>query len=202
MPRELTFRIGRTEYATVPRKIDRRRLYGWTELMAADDRGDACDLLTADESGKYVIPLGGTGNGIISAEGLWVERSELRAVDSDGNPAPLFASSFDTVNELSEKVSPQEFLDYAITDFYQLTEAPEALTKAVGSRIYRFDYTYNDSYNPSPAFVLAADGTLFLLIAVLNRFEWLCFGDCETIDGDFADDLTDAQDEDLDFSML
>lgn len=202
MPRELKFRIGKREYAAFPRKIDRRRLYGWTELMAADDRGDACDLLTADESGKYVIPLGGTGNGIISAEGLWVERSELKTVDSDGNPAPLFASSFDRVNVLAERVCPQEFLDYAVTDFYQLTGASEALTKAVGSHIYRFEYTYNDSYDPSPAFVLAAGGTLFLLIAVQGRFEWLCFGDCETIDGDFADDLTQMQDNDLDFSML
>lgn len=202
MPRHLTFKIGKKEYAAAPAKIDRRKLYGWTELMAADDEGRPCELLTADESGRYIIPLGGTGNGILSPEGCWVERSELKTVDPEGKPAELFRSSYDGVNQLAERVSPKEFLDYSITDFYELTEAAEGMAEAVGKNIFRFEYTYNDSYDPSPAFVMATGGRLFLLVAVRNGFEWLCFGDCETIDEDYADDLAAAGDKDLDFSMF
>ena len=63
-------------------------------------------------------------------------------------------------------------------------------------------YSYNDSYDPSPAFIMAADGTLFLLIGVKNAFEWLCFGDCETIDEEHDDRLIEEGDADLDFSMF
>lgn len=202
MPRQLTLSIGKESYTAVPVKIDRRKLYGWTELMAVDDNGDPCRLLTADESGQHIIPLGGTGNVILSAEGRWVERSELKTVDADGKVARLVQSSFDTENHLKEAVSPQEFLDHSITDFYQLTGATDGLLGAVGDQIYRFEYTYNDSYDPSPAFVLAANGTLFLLVAERNAFEWLCFGDCQSIDDDFDEDALQHSDNDIDFSMF
>lgn len=202
MPRQLTFKIGNDEYTTSPVKIDRRKLYGWAELSAADDNGQPCELLTADETGKYIIPLGGTGNGILSPEGRWVERSELVAVEPGGEPAKLFRSSFDAPNELRDKVAPQEFLDYDITDFYRLAEASDDMLKAVGDNIYRFEYTYNDSYEPSPAFVVASGGVLFLLVGIKNAFEWLCFGDCETIDDDLEEEALETGDGDIDFSMF
>lgn len=202
MPRQLRFSLDGKEYAAAPVKIDRRKLYGWTELMAVDELGAPCDLLTADESGRFIIPPGGTGMGILSPEGRWVERSELRTVDADGKPARLFRSSFDGVNALGERVAPREFLDYDVTDFYELTGDVGPLAAAVGDDIFRFEYAYNDSYAPSPAFVLAADGTLFLLVAERNAYEWLCFGDCDALDEDFADELVAAGDKDIDFSMF
>lgn len=74
--------------------------------------------------------------------------------------------------------------------------------KAVGRNIFRFEYTYNDSYDPSSAFILASGGTLFLLTGMKNGFDWLCFGDCETINDDHDDRLIQEGDEDLDFSMF
>lgn len=170
--------------------------------MAADDNGDPCELLTADESGKYIIPIGGTGIGIMSEAGRWVDRSELETVDGEGKPAKLFRSSFNTVNALSVKVTPQEYLDYSISDFYQLTDATEGMLEAVGDDIYRFEYTYNDSYDPSPAFVMAANKTLFILVGVKNMYEYLCFGDCEIIEDDHDDMIITEGDEDIDFSMF
>lgn len=198
----MTFKIGKGEYTAAPVKVDRRKLYGWTELMAVDDNGDPCDLLTADESGKYIIPPGGTGIGILSGAGKWVERSELKTVDADGKAATLYSSSFNTTNVLKNKVTPRGFLDYSITDFYELTEAPAGMLKAVGGDIYLFEYTYNDSYDPSSAFIMVAQNTLFLLVGVKNRFDWLCFGDCETIDDGHDDRLIMEGDEDIDFSMF
>jgi len=202
MPRQMTFKIGRAEYTAAPLKIDRRKLYGWSELMAVDDNGDPCELLTVDESGKIIMPPGGTGNGILSDKGRWVERSELETVDAEGKPARLYESSFNAVVVLKDKVSAQQLLDYSITDFYQLTEASPELVKAVAEDIYLFEYAYLDSYDPSPAFVMSADGTLFLLVAERNAFEWLCFGDCETLDEDFQDEILGTGDKDIDFSMF
>lgn len=202
MPREIRFKIKNKEFTAAIEKVDRRKLYGWTELMAVDDNGDPCSLLSADESGKFIIPLGGTGIGILSESGRWVERSELKTVDEKGKIAPLFRSSFGKVNVLRRKISPQEFLDYDITDFYELTDSSADILKAVGNDIYMFEYSYNDSYDPSPAFVMTAGNVLFLLVGVKNAFEFLCFGNCETIDDDNDDRLMEEGDEDIDFSMF
>lgn len=202
MPREIRFKIKRKEFAAVVLKVDRHKLYGWTELMAVDDNGKPCSLLSADESGKFIIPLGGTGIGILSDSGKWVERSELKTVNDKGKQVPLFESSFDQVNILKKKVTPEEFLEYDITDFYELADTASEMIKAVGDDIYTFLYSYNDSYSPSPAFVMTANNTLFLLVAVRNDFDFLCFGNCETIDDDEDDRLIEEGDDDIDFTMF
>lgn len=202
MPREIRFKIKNKEFTAAIEKVDRRKLYGWTELRAVDDNGNPCSLLSADESGKFIIPLGGTGIGILSESGKWVERSELKTVDEKGKPVGLFESSFNKVNVLQRKISPAEFLDYDITDFYELTDSSADIMEAVGNDIYMFEYSYNDSYDPSPAFVMAAGNALFLLAGVQNAFEFLCFGNCETIDDDDDDRLIEEGDEDIDFSMF
>lgn len=202
MPREIVFKINKKEFRVSPLKIDRHKLYGWIELMAVDENEDLCQLLMTDKSGKYVIPLGGTGIGVLSESGKWVERSELETIDNKGKPANLFESSFNKVNELKHTVTSEEFLDYNITDFYQLTNVTKEMIKAVGDKIYRFEYTYNDSYDPSWAFVMAAENKLFLLVAIKNIFEFLCFGDCETIDEDRDDRLIDDEEDDIDFTMF
>lgn len=202
MFREIVFRIKNKEFKANLIKVDRKKLYGWTELQAVDDNGEPCALLSADESGKFIIPLGGTGIGIVSESGKWVERSELKTVSNNGKPVKLFKSSFDKVNMLRKTISPDDFLDYDITDFYELTDTAPEMMKAVGKDIYCFDYSYNDSYTPSPAFVMRAKNALFLLVGVKNAYDFLCFGNCETIDEDDDDRLIEDGDEDIDFSMF
>lgn len=202
MPREIIFKIKNKEFKANLTKVDRRKLYGWTELMAIDDNGDPCTLLSVDESGKFIIPLGGTGIGIVSQSGKWVERSELKTVNDKGKPVKLFKSSFEKVNILRKEISTSEFLDYDITDIYELTDITPEMRKAVGTSIYSLEYSYNDSYNPSPAFVMMANNVLFLLVGVMNAFEFQCFGNCESVDEDDDDRLIEEDEEDIDFSMF
>ncbi|MCD8173061.1 MAG: hypothetical protein LUD76_06315 [Alistipes sp.] len=201
MPRELNFRIKRKQYSAVPVKVDRRKLYGWTEILALDEQGRPCDLVTTDQTGTLIIPRGGTAMAILSPQGGWVERSTQRTVRDDGTQAELVPSSYSVVIDLREKVSEEEFLNHSITDFYQITETPEGLLRAIGNDIYTFRYTYLDSYETTPAFLMASGGVLYMLIGYRNRFEMLCLGDCETVDED-DDDYIDVEDNDIDFSML
>lgn len=208
MPRQLTFSLKRKKFDTVPVKVDRRKLYGWTEIVAVDDNNNQCQLFSTDDTGAFIISRGGTGLGILSSEGRWVERSSLKTVREDGKPAKLIPSSFNTVTPLKKTVTEEEFLNYSITDFYQLTNASEQLIEAVGEDIYTFPYTYLDSYEASTAFLMAVDGNgqeklLFMLIGVRNVFEMLCFGDCGEITEDYEDAFGYMEDDDdLDFSMF
>ncbi len=197
MPRVLTVRIADREYAVEPLKVDRKKLYGWTEIEAVDDEKNLCKLVSTDETGSLLIGRGGVGMGIFSPDGDWVERSSLKVEQPDGSPAPFFPSSFKTGVDLDRQVAEDEFLDYDMTDFYQLRDAPPELKKEVGDRIFSFSYSYGDSYEPSRAFLMAAGQGLFMLIGCRNQFDLLCPANSETI-GDDDEELPD----DLDFSMF
>lgn len=200
MARQLTFRIKRKEYKVIPVKIDRKKLYGWTEIIALDEQGRTCNLVSTDDTGTLIIPKGGTALGMLSSDGKWVERTQLKTVRQDGSEAEIIPSSFSVVIPLKQKVTDEEFLDYSITDFYQLDNVPDNLLKAIGDDIYTFDYTYLDSYETTPAFLMVADATLFMLLGYKNRFDMLCLGECSVVDDD--DDYIEMTDDDIDFSMF
>lgn len=200
MARELIFHIKQKQYSVLPVRMDRKKLYGWTEIIAQDDQGHPCNLVYTDDTGTLIIPKGGTSVGIISPDGEWVERSELKTVKQDGSEAKIIQSSYTSPIPLKEKISEEDFLDYSITDFYQLAHVTDDLTDAVGEDIYTFDYTYLDSYETTPAFVLLSGGKLFMLLGFKNKFNMLCLGDCSNIEED--DDYIEITGDDLDFSMF
>lgn len=200
MARQLTFRIKRKEYTVIPVKIDRKKLYGWTEIIALDEQGRTCNLVSTDDTGTLIIPKGGTALGMLSSDGKWVERTQLKTVRQDGSEAEIIPSSFSVVIPLKQKVTDEEFLDYSITDFYQLDNVPDDLLKAIADDIYTFDYTYLDSYETTPAFLMVSDATLFMLLGYKNRFDMLCLGECSVVDDD--DDYIEVTDDDIDFSMF
>jgi len=187
------------EYDVAPTKVDRRKLYGWTQTVALDDAGRECTLASMDGSGTFVIPPGGTGLGILAPDRSWVDRSGLKAVTTDGQDAPLPPSSYDAPVALTRVVTPDELLDFNITAVYQLADSGE-LSIALGDRILAFDYVYRAGYTSNQAFVLAADGAAFMLVGYRNDFAYVGLAQAEGVDEEEADE-PDA-DDDIDFSMF
>ncbi|MDR1340635.1 MAG: hypothetical protein LBK58_11385 [Prevotellaceae bacterium] len=204
MARELTFLTGGREYTTSPTKIDRKKLYGWTENIALDDEGNECKLVSMDESGTLIIPKGGIALGILSDEGFWVQRSDLKAVYDDGTPAELMPSSYSVPVELSEKVSVEDFLNYSIKSFYQLDGASDEFIDFIGSDIYSFTYCYRDSYEGKTAFLLTAGDSvknLFMMVGVMNEFEMLGISQTSIV-GEEPEAEEEEEDTEIDFSMF
>ncbi|WP_418992425.1 hypothetical protein [Alistipes sp.] len=197
MPRELTFVIERRKFQASPLKIDRRKLYGWTEIEATDDDGEPCEVVSADETGRLIIPRGGTAVGLLSPDGRWVERSELKTVTAEGHPAELLPSSFDTDIALDKRVTATELLDHDITDFYLLSDAPDELVRRVGGDIYTFRYCYTAECEGTPAFVLATGEGLFLLLGRRLQFDMVGYEE-----PGFIDEEPDDEDEAVDFAMF
>jgi len=205
MPRNLTFSLSGAQYQAAPTKIDRKKLYGWTETLALDDDGNECKLASADSSGTVIIPKGGTGLGILSPDGQWVTRSQLVALNENGDKATLIPSSFNEVITLKNKVSIEEFLDHSIAATYQMDDAPAAFIKAIGNDIYTFDYLFRDGYAGTPAFLLTAEDAaknknLFLMTATFNKFEMLSLEQCSIIDEEDEEETEDT--DEMDFSMF
>ncbi len=200
MPRHLTFKIKKREFTAVPVRIDRKKLYGWTEILALDDNGEECRLMNTDDSGSFIISMGSTGLGILTPDGRWVERSELIAVDEQGNPVPLIPSSYGAVITLKERISTDDFLDHSITAFYKIEPEEPALLKAIGNDIYTFPYIYLDGYEATTAILITGDdGNLYMMLGYRNQFEMLSLEQPGAIE--MYDNEEDDQDG-IDFSMF
>ena len=43
MARELTFKLAGSDYSAAPVKLERKKIYGWTSIVATDRAGDVCN---------------------------------------------------------------------------------------------------------------------------------------------------------------
>ncbi len=207
MAKPLVFKLNGNEYPFLPEKIDRRKLYGWTETVALDDDGNECKVVSMDESGTVIIPKGSMGLGMINDRMEWVDKSELIAVDDNGKEVEFYASSFSAPIELDKKVTNEEFLDHSIVSVYQLDEEGEfsELLKQVSESkesIFTFDFNYREGYDTQPAFLIESQGKLFILVGSRMDFEFVGLEQTGYIDevGDEEEELSDEIG--LDFSMM
>jgi hypothetical protein len=202
MARNLSFNINGSLYGVSPTKVDRKKLYGWSSIVALDDEDNECKLVSMDETGTLIIPKGGVGLGILSPELKWVDRSELRAVNEDGSDAELMKSSYDGEIILREIASAEDILNHSITGMYQLMGADLALLEAVGDKIYTFVYNYRDGYTGNRAFLFNAENALFMLVGYENVFQMLSLNESSSIDEDEVIDEEDSDSDEIDFSMF
>jgi len=197
MGKTLSFKLKGYTFSAEPKKIERKKLYGFNKTLVFDENGLECETANLDEGLAGIIPKGGLGLGILSPEGLWVERASLKAVDIKGVDLPLYQSSYDKEIKLNKKVSADEFLDYCMTGFYELSDS--GFSQAIGSDIYMFDYCYRASFEPSTAFVLSSDGTAFMFVGFKAPFEMLSLPEEVFLD---EDEEEFEEDEEIDFSMI
>jgi hypothetical protein len=197
MAKELKFTIAGTEYGAAPVKLERKKIYGWSDLVATDKSGEVCDSVYLSIDDALLVPSGGYKQGTVDDSGRWVEKSELTACDKDGNPLPQLVSSFDAVIELKEKVSAEEFLDNDWEAVYQLVN-PD-LAAAIGNDIYIFDFCYRAGVNHNYGYLMNATGGLFLFAGDKQEFPLLSLVEQTVIDE--VEEVEEEIDE-LDFSMF
>lgn len=204
MAKPLTFIFNGTESQLEPVKLDRKKLYGWTDKVTLDENNQECKLVSIDSSGSVLIPSGGLGQGILDDQGNWVERSELIAVDENGVAAEMLPSSFDDPITLDKSVSIEEFLDHYITAIYTMQgeeNCPDFVKAIANGPIYTFDFNYRASYEPSPAFLVENGGELFLLVGKKSEFEFVGLDQVGYLDEE-NDDSSDIEEDPFDFSMM
>ena len=85
MARALTFDLGGTAFQAEPVKLDRKKVYGWTETVATDGAGEPCRKAWLDPDGSLVVPASGTANATLAADGTWLDADALTYVDEAGN---------------------------------------------------------------------------------------------------------------------
>ena len=203
MAKSLIFQIGSSEYSLEALKLDRKKLYGWSEKIALDKNDDECNTVSLYSEESMILPKGSTGLGSLSNDGQWVEKSDMHYVDADGNEAVLVPSSFSIPIMLDEKVSIETFLEHNITAIYTLqgeencSDFIEILQNE--SEIYTFTFNYRADYEGDPAFVIENSDELFVLVGKKIEFEMIGLDEEGILDE--TEDEASEEDE-FDFSMM
>ena len=199
MAKELIFSLAGTDYGAAPVKLERKKVYGWTDIVATDRSGNVCGSAYLSPDDALIIPSGGLKQAVVDDEGRWVEKSELTAYDEDGQTVlTVFPSSFDAPIELKKKATMEEFLDNDWEAVYQLVNAD--LAAAVGDDIYKFDFNYRASTNHNDGYLINTPAGLFLFAGDRQEFPLVSLAEETTID-DTEEPLEEEIDE-LDFSMF
>ena len=199
MAKELMFKLAGTDYGAAPVKLERKKIYGWTDTVATDKDGNVCGSAYLSPDDALVIPSGGLQQATVDSEGRWVKKSELTAYSEDGQEElPVLPSSFDAPIELKEKATTEEFLDNDWESVYQLVNAD--LVAAVGDDIYKFDFSYRGGTNHNDGYLINTPGGLFLFAGDRQEFPLISLAEETTID-----DNEEPEDEGIDerdFSMF
>lgn len=201
MAKTLNFNLGVNRFALSPVKVERKKLYGYTETQAIDPEGCICQQAGIDGNGMTIVPKGATKVGMLTESGEWMSSDELQAMHADGSVALPIASSFDEEIRLDTPASPEDLLRLIIASVYELGgEGAGELAAEVGQRIFRFPFSYKGGYEASTAFLLSTGTSVFVLTGELADFPMIGIDDQGVIDEDYEE--TEIDDEELDFSMF
>lgn len=203
MARSLNFSLNGAELSVSIEKVDRKKIYGWVEKKALDRDDNICHFGSISGDGMHIFGKESFEQGYIDEKGSWVEKSTLKVVDNNGNVLEKEEASFKKTIELAETVTVDEYLNHTVKSVYEL-EAPEEMHKAVQELdgVYKFFFNYTVSYSPDPAFLIANDDALFMIVAEESGFEFIGLQEVESaVLVEDEEDEEEAGDE-LDFSMF
>lgn len=201
MAKTLNFSMGINHFALSPVKVERKKLYGYTETQAVDSEGRICQQAGLDGNGMTIVPKGATKVGMLTESGEWMSSDDLQAVHADGRAAELISSSFEEEISLDTQASAEELLRLIIASVYELSgEGTEELAAEVGQRIFRFPFSYKGGYEALTAFLISTGTSVFVLTGELADFPMIGVDDQGVIDEEYEE--TEMDDEELDFSMF
>ena len=132
MARALTFDLGGTAFQAEPVKLDRKKVYGWTETAATDGAGKPCRTAWLDPDGSLVVPASGTASATLAADGTWLDAGALQYVDEAGNELPAVPSTFDAPVALGDEADEEAFLDHVWDSVYQLSVEEDVSEETLG----------------------------------------------------------------------
>ena len=198
MAKEFTFILGGSTFAAAPLKLERKKIYGWSSLIATDRDGHICTAAYISPEDSLMIPSGAAKMATVDEDGIIVKKSDLVAFDAEGKELEAVPSSFDSPIELTKTATNEEFLDHEWASVYQI-QNPE-LAVGVGTQVFTFPFSYSGGTTLQEGFLMNCPAGLFLFAGSPVDFTPVALGEEAVID-DTEEEVVDDID-DLDFSMI
>lgn len=201
----IQFKFAGADIEFEMQKVDRSKLYGFKELEVLDESGNPCELTTLAEDGKTLIGKGGTGIGYLTADGNWCEKSELSAVDLEGQPITPVPSSFAKPIELEQEISVDEYLNHNVRLIYRLgvkSCSDDLFERLKAGAIFKFDYSYRGGLEPDAGFLLCNDqDEIFMLVGDATSADYKGLQEVAPVAPSEMDEGADEGDM-MDFGMI
>lgn len=201
MARKAEFSINGQSIMAELKKVDRKKIYGWSTIEVFDENGSKCKLAGLAE-GQFVMPSGSTALVTLNAKGEAVSKSTLVGVDSDGKKVEKVPSIYDEKVMLRE-ATIDEYLSTAVKSVYQLQvdENKEALLNELNNgKVYYFVFNYRADYEGDDAFLISNGPDAFAVTGMSADLEFIGLEDNEQ---ELVPEETEAvEDDDMDFAMF
>lgn len=186
------------------KKVDRKKIYGWSSIEVYDENKSKCKLAGLAE-GKYILPTGSTSLVMLNTKGENISRSELVGLDRNGKRVDKVPSVYDRTVMLRE-ATVDEYLSLSVKSVYQLNieEKKEDILKVLNAgKIFYFVFNYREDYEGDDAYLISNENEVFAITGMLSEPEFLGLQDNEQelVEEDI-DDTEDAEEGDLDFAMF
>jgi hypothetical protein len=199
MAKPLVVQFGGVDLPLEMNRVERSDLYGYVETEALDAQGRRCLSATLADDGQTIVGSGGSSFASLSADGMWLEKSQLKPVDAEGKPITPVPSSYAAPVPLEKTVSIDEYLAHNIRSVYQVTsDLGPLMAKLKEGTIFAFPYSFRGGLEPDAGFLLlAADGTPFVAIGNRTKMDFVGFDQTAAVDEE-----AEGEGEDLDFGMM
>ena len=198
MAKELTFNLDGNAFAAAPVKLERKKLYGWSSLVATDRDGRICTAAYISPEDTLMIPSGAAKLATVDETGVIVKKADLIAFDADGKALENYPSSFEAPIELVQTATEEQFLDHEWASVYQIQNAE--LASAVGTRIFTFPFSYSGGTPLQDGFLMNCPAGLFLFAGTPVDFTPVSLAEEAVIDECEEETVEDI--DELDFSMI
>jgi hypothetical protein len=203
MAKPLVFRFNGTEVPFALEKVERSDLYGYIDTEVLDESGHRCQLATLAGDGRTIIGKGGTATALLSADGRWMERSELQPVDPLGTVLQPVPSSYAAPVSLEEFATIEDLLSHNIKSVYRVSPEgtdPGVLDELKKGTIFTFRYSFRGGVDADAGFLLASfEGIPFLLTGEPAKLEFVGFEE-SAAPSEQAEEP--AEDDSMDFGMM
>lgn len=201
MAREPIFTYKGKSFTSALTKIDRDKLYGWTEIKYKDQNGNSCSYINMLDDGKTMVGSGGLSLKSIDENGEEIDKTKLVATYIDGSPAVLNPSVFDVETELNDSKDVYDYLNMDVKSVYQLgiKEGLDDLIEILKEKttLY-FKFNYRAGYDSDDAFLIHQENNIFAVIGKIANFSYSSLNATVQLEEVVEEENTD----DLDFNLF
>lgn len=201
MARTAEFSINGLSVAAELKKVDRRKIYGWSSIEVYDENKSKCKIAGLAD-GCYILPSGSTSLVTLNTKGEVVSKRDMVGLDSNGKPVDKVPSVYDRTVMLRE-ATVDEYLSLSVKSVYQLNiaEKKEDFLKVLNTgKIFYFVFNYREDYEGDDAFLLSSGNEIFAITGMLSEPEFVGLQDNEQ--ELVVEDTEATEEDDFDFAMF
>ena len=196
MARKAEFIINGQSFFAELQKVDRKKLYGWTDTEVKDSSGSFCKLAGLAD-GRIVLPSGSTSLLTLDEKGEEIDKSKLVGFDKQGKEVAMVPSVYDEKVLLRESTI-DEYLLLSVKSVYHL-KTDESISNFDDGKLYYFIFNYRADFEGDDAFLIKQGNDIF---AVTGKKVEVEFVGIEEVEEEIISPVDTSDEDELDFAMF